>query len=167
MKNLFCLVCVCISMNSFAQIKELGISKLFADTCTINFLKPDSGQFIRTYPRNFLVNADTAKHTLKVDDLYFDTLAMIIDALPGCIIEIGSHTESNGPDKKNLTVSKQKATNTLAYLVRICAVKRSQLRARGYGETQLLNACDDDVPCSESENLKNRRIELKIVGFTK
>jgi outer membrane protein OmpA-like peptidoglycan-associated protein len=33
----------------------------------------------------------------------------------------------------------------------------------GYGESQLINKCADDVPCSEVEHQQNRRTELKLL----
>jgi flagellar motor protein MotB len=33
----------------------------------------------------------------------------------------------------------------------------------GRGETQLLNKCDDQTPCSEAENEINRRVELSLM----
>ncbi len=123
----------CISLH--AQIPQLHISKRFVDTCTINFSKPDSGQFFRTYPRNFII--DTASG--KIDEAYMDTLAFILDQLPNCVIEIGSHTDSKGPDKKNITLSQKRAASFATYFVRICGFNKNQIRAKGFGEQQLLN----------------------------
>jgi outer membrane protein OmpA-like peptidoglycan-associated protein len=38
-----------------------------------------------------------------------------------------------------------------------------RVSSKGYGESELLNACKDDVPCSEAEQLKNRRTEFIII----
>lgn len=153
------------SQFAFSQIKELGISKFFADTSTINIAAPDSGQFVRIYPLRFV--QDTVGKLLKVDDTFYDTLAMLVESLPDCVLEIGAHTESKGPDKQNITISQHKAANLKGYLVKICNEPGERLEAKGYGEKQLLNRCDDNIPCTESESLLNRRIEIRIVAIIK
>ena len=35
-------------------------------------------------------------------------------------------------------------------------IERKRLTAKGYGETQLINNCSDDIPCSEEDHQKNR-----------
>lgn len=39
----------------------------------------------------------------------------------------------------------------------------SSIKAKGYGETQLVNHCKDGVKCSEDEHQENRRTEVKIL----
>lgn len=45
-------------------------------------------------------------------------------------------------------------------------VDDSKLKAKGYGETKLVNKCINGVACTEDQHLQNRRTELKIIGFT-
>ena len=77
-------------------------------------------------------------------------------------LEIGAHTESIGNDKKNMVLSIKRATAIAGYLIRN-GVNKSQLQVMGYGETQLLNRCSNDVTCTQEEHYENHRIELKIV----
>jgi len=42
-------------------------------------------------------------------------------------------------------------------------VKKEQLVAKGYGETQLKNKCKNGVTCSEEEHAVNRRVEIKVL----
>lgn len=44
-------------------------------------------------------------------------------------------------------------------------IERSRLTAKGFGETQLVNGCSDDVPCSEADHQKNRRSEFIILSM--
>ena len=37
--------------------------------------------------------------------------------------------------------------------------------SKGYGETALVNRCDDGQSCSETEHQMNRRTEIKITGI--
>ncbi|MBC8045675.1 MAG: OmpA family protein, partial [Fimbriimonadaceae bacterium] len=151
------------SIVSFSQIPELSISKKFADTCTINFSKPDSGQFIRMYPVNFLDTTNSEKVFL--DDAFYDTLTMIINSLPNCKFELASHSDSYGQDPKNINITKKRAQGLMLYLMQQCGVQKKNIIARGYGEQQLLNNCDDGIECTKEQHTVNRRIELKIIGF--
>lgn len=164
MKIFFLFICtLCISF-SHAQIQELQISKLFADTSTIDFNKPEIGQFVRMYPALY-VGEDSSGKFSKIENEFYDTLMMIIDALPNCILEIGSHAANYDQPKKALQVTKQKAINLTKYLVNDCSADRKRLRAKGYGVTQTIIPCTPVSPCTEQQKQVNRRMELKIVGF--
>jgi hypothetical protein len=39
------------------------------------------------------------------------------------------------------------------------------ITSKGYGETQLINTCDDGMACSENDHQLNRRTEVKITGW--
>jgi outer membrane protein OmpA-like peptidoglycan-associated protein len=164
MKKIFCILVFCASATIlFSQIPELGVSKNFADTSTINFAKPDSGQFIRLYPVHF---ADTTeKNNIVLKQEFYDTLTFIITSLPACIFELSAHSESKGPDQQNISVTKKRAQNMMLYLMQKCGIQKKNIIATGYGDTQLLNQCDDGIECTPEQNAVNRRMELKIIGF--
>ena len=42
-------------------------------------------------------------------------------------------------------------------------ISASRLTAKGYGETQLLNNCANDIKCTELEHQINRRTEFLII----
>lgn len=156
------LFCFC-STNIFSQIPELGISKNFADTCTINFAKPDSGQFIRMYPIHF---ADTTeKNNIVLKQEFYDTLTLIMTTLPNCVFELSAHSDSKGPDPQNMNVTKKRAQNMMLYMLQKCGIKKKNIIAKGYGDSQLLNQCDDGVECTPAQHAVNKRMELKIIGF--
>jgi len=77
-------------------------------------------------------------------------------------IEIGAHTDSKGSDEDNLKLSASRAKTVMDYLV-AAGVNSGRLLCKGYGETELLNDCGNNKPCTEMEHAKNRRIEFKIV----
>jgi hypothetical protein len=43
-------------------------------------------------------------------------------------------------------------------------IAADRLEARGYGETQLKNQCADGVSCTETEQARNRRTELRVLS---
>lgn len=93
-----------------------------------------------------------------------DKLVKILKDNPTIWIELGSHTDSRGKDAYNLNLSQKRAESAVEYIVSR-GIDSSRITARGYGETQLLNRCANDVPCTEEEHQLNRRTEFKIVKY--
>jgi outer membrane protein OmpA-like peptidoglycan-associated protein/tetratricopeptide (TPR) repeat protein len=77
-------------------------------------------------------------------------------------IRIESHTDAKGSDEYNLKLSKLRATSAFKYLVSQ-GIDQLKIEYSGFGETQLLNHCDDEVECTEEENAINRRSIIKVV----
>jgi outer membrane protein OmpA-like peptidoglycan-associated protein len=82
------------------------------------------------------------------------------------VVELGSHTDSRGSAESNLRLSQARAEAAVNYIFGAGTVDRTRLKAKGYGETRLTNRCEDGTICSEAEHVRNRRTELKIIGFT-
>lgn len=82
------------------------------------------------------------------------------------IIELGSHTDSRGSAESNLKLSQARAQSAVNYITSSGWVDASRIKAKGYGESRLTNKCEDGTPCNDEEHIKNRRTELKIIGFT-
>ncbi|WP_010181318.1 OmpA family protein [Aquimarina agarilytica] len=79
-------------------------------------------------------------------------------------IEIRSHTDSRANDEYNYDLSKLRAKATKEYLVNSGDINRNRIFYKGYGETQLVNNCANDVDCSDFEHAKNRRSEFIILN---
>lgn len=77
-------------------------------------------------------------------------------------IIIESHTDAKGSDEYNLRLSKMRATSAYKYLVSK-GIDPNTIEYSGYGETQLLNHCDDGVECTDEEHAINRRSIIKVV----
>ncbi len=93
----------------------------------------------------------------------------IIDArlLPilndGVAVFIESHTDMRGTKKDNQDLSNRRAKAVTDYLISK-GINRSQLYAKGFGESRLLNNCSDGVVCSESKHSVNRRTTFRVVN---
>ena len=93
----------------------------------------------------------------------------IIDArlLPilndGVAVFIESHTDMRGTKKDNQDLSDRRAKAVTDYLISK-GINLSQLYAKGFGETRLLNKCSDNVTCSENEHAVNRRTTFRVVN---
>jgi len=82
---------------------------------------------------------------------------------PELKVEIRSHTDSEGGAAFNRRLSQRRADKIVQYLVSK-GIKRHRLRARGYGESRLLNGCSDGVPCDSWQHQENRRTEFRILN---
>ncbi len=75
---------------------------------------------------------------------------------------MSAHTDARGSDAYNMKLSQARAQSCVDYLISK-GVKKSSITAKGYGETQLLNKCKNNVTCPEDMHQENRRTEVKIL----
>lgn len=107
---------------------------------------------------------DLNKSTLRPESMdALDKLAEFITKNE-LTIELSSHTDSRGNAAYNQKLSQARAQSCVDYLLKK-GIKSSQIKAKGYGESQLVNKCKDGVKCSEDEHQENRRTEVKILNF--
>lgn len=92
----------------------------------------------------------------------FHSLGMLAMIVRSCDtqIEIASHTDDRGDAAVNLYLSKRRAEVVTKHLVRH-GVSSTQVRAKGYGESQPIAAND-----GQAGREKNRRIEFRVLGGT-
>ena len=145
------------------------------------FLAPSDGkpQVIDFYLEPESISAgygDDLAKLLQLSTIYFDfdkydvrpdaevELQKVIAALekyPSLKIKANSHTDSRGPDAYNLWLSQRRAESTVNYIISK-GISPDRLLYEGFGETQLVNQCDDGVRCSAEEHELNRRSEFII-----
>jgi outer membrane protein OmpA-like peptidoglycan-associated protein len=94
-----------------------------------------------------------------------DNLVQILRDNPGIVVELGSHTDCRASDEYNLNLSQKRAEAAVKYIIEKGKIPQNRITAKGYGETKLLNKCDDGVACSELEHAINRRTEIRITGY--
>jgi outer membrane protein OmpA-like peptidoglycan-associated protein len=83
---------------------------------------------------------------------------------PSMRIELGSHTDAQGSDAYNLTLSEARAASAAAYIISK-GITEDRIVGQGYGETRLKNKCGNNVKCSDQEHQENRRTEIRILDF--
>ncbi len=86
-----------------------------------------------------------------------DRLAYTAQACPAARVEISGHTDADGSDEANQTLSELRAGAVRDYLV-TSGVPTERLDAAGYGETRPVAGNDTD-----EGKARNRRIEFKII----
>ncbi|MGB5666303.1 MAG: OmpA family protein [Maribacter sp.] len=94
-----------------------------------------------------------------------DELALILQENPSVILKIGSHTDSRGPGKYNMWLSEKRMQRTLAYLVEQKGIDRARLVGEAFGETKLVNECNDHTHCTEQRHKLNRRSEFEVLKY--
>lgn len=108
---------------------------------------------------------DLAKWDIRPDAaVELDKLVQFMKDNPAVSIELSSHTDSRAPDDFNLDLSQKRAESAVDYMVSK-GIQRSRMTAKGYGETQLVNGCTNDVECTEEQHQQNRRTEFKITNY--
>ena len=143
-------------------------TKYLKDIANINILLRDTVVLEKIYPEKEIVidniYYDLDKANLRDESFpVLDKLISFFEENNQLIIEIGSHTDSRGSDAYNIDLSQRRAQSVVDYFIQK-GIPKSQLVAKGYGETKLLNTCGNDVNCSEEEHQKNRRTSFKVIS---
>ncbi|MEI6851229.1 MAG: OmpA family protein [Bacteroidota bacterium] len=96
-----------------------------------------------------------------------DRLVQIMKDNPGMEIELSSHTDQRGSDAYNMKLSQCRAESAVAYIISK-GISKTRIKAKGYGESQLLQDCNLDPACPQTSkgdcpcHQNNRRTEVKI-----
>lgn len=105
---------------------------------------------------------DYDKYFIRKDAaLDLDHVVSLMKKYPTLEIELGSHTDARGSDRYNEWLSQQRAQAAVDYIVKK-GISRRRLTAKGYGESELVNHCANDVECDDATHEQNRRTEIKI-----
>jgi len=103
------------------------------------------------------INFDSGKSEVKNQYFYYlDGIAGILHANPGLNVDIIGHTDSDGNDAENQTLSQNRALAVKGYLIQQ-GVDQNRLNAFGMGESQPI--ADNS---SAAGKAMNRRIEMKV-----
>lgn len=108
---------------------------------------------------------DLNKYIIRDDAmLELDKLVSLMQDNPEIVIEISSHTDARGSDVLNYKLSLNRSQAAINYIVSK-GISSLRLKAKGYGETKIINKCTDNVICDDAEHQKNRRTEFQVVGI--
>ena len=141
-----------VTVTKKILVTKGGMSAWRKVPCTI----PDQ---VGIVPIHYDLNS--AALTAKSRRLIDEYILSILNNNSAAIVEIGSHTDSQGSAAFNQELSERRARGVVEYLVSK-GIDAKRLIAVGYGETQLLNDCDDSNNCPDSKHAENRRTEFKV-----
>ncbi|TXI67386.1 MAG: flagellar motor protein MotB [Flavobacterium sp.] len=148
--------------KSFGPVTKTGESKLDIELKR-NIFPVEVGTDLAKILDVSIIYFDLDKWNIRPDaaeDL--EKIIAVMNQYPNMTIDIRSHTDSRQTHKYNELLSDRRAKSTLEFMVKN-GININRLTAKGYGETQLVNNCSDDVPCSEAEHQKNRRSEFIVL----
>lgn len=91
-----------------------------------------------------------------------DAVVEILKNSPSMELKVGSHTDSRGASVYNDALSERRVKSTREYLISK-GVDVSKIVAESYGESKLINDCDDSTPCPEEKHKLNRRSEFIVL----
>ncbi len=98
------------------------------------------------------------------DEQLLNQLIGILQEVPGLRIKVSSHTDSRGTEKYNQWLSERRMNRTVDYIISK-GISKDRILKEAFGETQLVNDCENRVPCSEEKHSQNRRSEFSITDF--
>ena len=87
----------------------------------------------------------------------------VMKKYPKLNIELGSHTDSRGSDAYNRALSDRRAKSSSLWLINR-GINPGRIKAKGYGETRLVNRCSNGIKCSKTEHQLNRRTEFVVLN---
>ncbi len=87
----------------------------------------------------------------------------LMNQYPDMVIELSSHTDSQGDRPYNRKLSQRRADSAKRWLTKK-GIADKRIKPVGYGEKVILNHCKDKVKCTDDEHRFNRRTEFKIIA---
>lgn len=165
------------SINPNSKIIIKAIEKSYINDCFSAEINNDSRHMNTTInaPRDLVLGKFGVGCVWKLNNIRYDfdkanirpDATPILDSLVKFLkkhpvaVELGSHTDSRGSFAYNESLSQHRADSAVAYLIKK-GIAPARIKAKGYGEYQLLNKCADGVKCSEPAHQANRRTEVKV-----
>ena len=106
---------------------------------------------------------DLNKYDIRPDaEIEIQKVIAAMEKYPSLKLKVNSHTDSRGRDSYNLWLSQKRAESTVAYMISK-GIASNRLIGEGFGETKLINECENGVPCSDQKHQFNRRSEFIIM----
>lgn len=106
---------------------------------------------------------DFDKYNIRKDsEVEVEKVIAAMEKYPSLRIKVNSHTDSRGKDSYNLWLSQKRAESTVNYMISK-GISSDRLEGEGFGETKLVNQCENGVRCSNADHELNRRSEFIIL----
>ena len=125
-----------VMVNERNQLTQINLEKIYFDFDKAN-IRPDAA-------------------------LTLNKLVSIMQKYPEMKVEIGSHTDLRGPESYNQELAERRAQATRDYVISK-GIDADRLTAKGYGESDPINDCDE-MKCTDEQHDENRRSEFTIIN---
>ncbi len=145
------------------KVAEKTETELIDKTVTETTTEKTSGEKVLDL-RSISVHYDFDSSEIRQDDTYeLDKIVSMMKASTDVKVQVNAFTDARGRSEYNLALSRRRANAAIDYLVSQ-GISRSRLKAKGFGETQMVNQCVNGVECSEAAHQMNRRTEFVILN---
>ncbi len=120
----------------------------------------------------------TRNEPIRMNNIYYDLdkadilpaaekdlsdLFKLMEKYPDMVIELSSHTDSQGRSTYNEDLSLRRAKSATVWLTDR-GISKKRIKPVGYGESVILNHCKNGVKCTDDEHRQNRRTEFRIIA---
>jgi outer membrane protein OmpA-like peptidoglycan-associated protein len=152
------------SKDGFAD-GSINLTSILTD-CTNNILEQP---VIKLAPKVKIVLEgvyfDFDKATLRPEGKEaLNTVVNYLKRYPTLEILLTAHTDCRGSDEYNMDLSERRAKSAIDY-IGAEGIDASRYSSKGFGESKLVNECDDGVKCTKEQHQANRRVEVEITKF--
>nr|WP_299067378.1 OmpA family protein [uncultured Allomuricauda sp.] len=141
-----------------ARLAEAEKTKKEAEDARRSMIENEVGNLGKVY---FKLNSS---YLSTEDKKVLDKLVGILENTPSLVIEVSAHTDSRGTDKYNQWLSEKRAKHTVDYIASK-GISMERVKYDAFGETKLVNECDDNTPCPEKKHSQNRRSAFEIISW--
>ena len=94
--------------------------------------------------------------------LKLDSMAIALKSNSSASIQVNGHASSLASEEYNMKLSQKRMKAVVSYLLNK-GVADDRISRNAFGESQLVNFCEDDKECEDEMHRLNRRTELKII----
>ena len=91
-----------------------------------------------------------------------DSMVVSLKENENALIQVYGHASSTASEDYNMKLSIKRKDKVVAYLLKN-GIDSKRISSNAFGESQLVNMCEDDENCEEEMHKLNRRTELKIL----
>jgi len=85
-----------------------------------------------------------------------ERMANVLNRYPKTVIQVGGHTDSQGSEASNLTLSQQRADAVKNLMIQL-GISQERIESAAYGESKPIDSNETDAG-----RMMNRRVEIKI-----
>lgn len=108
-------------------------------------------------------------NVFEIDKSYYPILDSMISSInehDNAKIQIFSHASSTSTAQYNMKLSQKRMNKVISYFHEN-GIDLLRMTYKAYGESKLLNRCEDDQECEDAMHQVNRRTELRIIQENK
>lgn len=89
-------------------------------------------------------------------------IVSLMQQIPTSVLDVTVYTDAKLETAASLELSNKRAAALVDFITKKGIKPPERIRAKGAGETNIMNRCVDGVECADKEHLVNNRVEFKL-----